>query len=177
MKNRLTGYLSLCIFAIALFSAPPGFAQERRQVPEERVFGTPASLEAAATLMAAFDTYKQAWGAEDTAALMALHAADTEWINAYARMFRGTEALSAFLENRLFPEFSPETSKREAENMTLISIRYIGDDSAVIHLYTDGDRGPSATKDHELRRTHIHLVWENRNGAWKIVHTAIMDAR
>lgn len=173
MKNRL----ALSLFALIIAAAPPAFAQERRQVPGAAVFGAPASPEDGQNLTAAFKAYKKAWGAEDTAALMALHTQDTEWINAYARMFRGTKALGDFLEERLFPEFSAETSEREAENMTLISTRYIGADAAVIHLYTDGDRGPSVTKGHDLRRTHMHLVWEKRDGAWKVAHTAIMDAR
>lgn len=173
MINRL----AICLFAFSIFAAPPALAQERRQVPDAMVFGAPASPADGEALAAAFRAYKKAWGTEDTSALMALHTADTEWINAYARMFRGTETLAEFLEERLFPEFSPETSKREAENMTLISTRYIGDDAAVIHLYTDGDRGPSVTPGSDLRRTHMHLVWEKADDEWKVAHTAIMDAR
>ncbi|WP_375207603.1 DUF4440 domain-containing protein [Hyphococcus sp.] len=173
MKNRLL----ICLFALSMFVAPSALAQERRQVPDAMVFGAPASPADGEALEVAFRAYKKAWGTEDTMALMALHTADTEWINAYARMFRGTETLAEFLEERLFPEFSPETSKREAENMALISTRYIGDDAAVLHLYTDGDRGPSVSDVSELRRTHIHLVWEKRDSAWKVAHTAIMDAR
>lgn len=175
MKNRsLTIALGL---ALACFASAFSLAQERRQIPEERVFGAPESAEDAGALTRALEAYKTAWGEEDTNALMALHAEDTEWINAYARIFRGKDALSTFLEERLFPEFSPETSKQEAENMTLISTRYIGDDAAVIHMYTDGDRGPSVTGGQELRRTHLHLVWEKQSSGWKVAHTAIMDAR
>lgn len=175
MKNRLA--LAICSLVAVSLATTFGLAQERRQIPEIRTFGAPASAEDADALAAALEAYKAAWGAEDTAALMALHAEDTEWINAYARIFRGTDALSAFLEERLFPEFSPETSRREAENMTLISTRYVGDDAAVVHLYTESSRGPSVTVEQELRRTHLHLVWAKRDENWKIVHTAIMDAR
>lgn len=173
MKNRL----ALCLIALTLAAAPPTHAQERRQVPDPVVFGAPASPDDEQSLMAALDAYKTAWATEDTAALMKLHAGDTEWINAYARMFRGTDALGDFIENRLFPAFSPETSKLEADNMTLISTRYLGNDAAVLHLYTDGDRGASVTSGSILRRTHFHFVWEKQNGDWKVVHTAIMDAR
>ena len=61
--------------------------------------------------------------------------------------------------------------------MQTVSIRYLGDDAAVIHTYTEGQRGPSRNEDEELRRTHVHLVLGKQNGVWKIFHTAIMDAR
>jgi hypothetical protein len=46
-----------------------------------------------------------------------------------------------------------------------------------VHLYTDGQRGESRNEGEQLRRTHIHLVLERKVRDWKIVHTAIMDAR
>ena len=175
MKN----YPAIALGALALtfIAAMPGHAQERREIPEPRIFGEPASDQDAETLAAALNAYISAWAEEDTPAIVALHASDTEWINAYARMFRGADALGEFFENRLFPAFSPETSKREAENMTLISTRFVGENAAVHHLYTDGDRGPSVTEGRDLRRTHFHFVWENQDDGWKVVHTAIMDAR
>ena len=175
MRNNLAvAFSALVLIAPAIV---PVHAQERREIPEQRVFGEPASDQDAESLTAALDSYIAAWAEEDTPAIVALHASDTEWINAYARMFRGADALGEFFEHRLFPAFSPETSKREAENMTLISTRYVGDSAAVHHLYTDGDRGPSVIEGRELRRTHFHFVWEKQDDGWKIVHTAIMDAR
>ena len=61
--------------------------------------------------------------------------------------------------------------------MKTISIRYLGDDAAVVHLYTDGQRGPSRNEGEALRRTHLHLVLEKQSADWKVAHTAIMDAR
>ena len=175
MKNLTL--IAACLLAAAPLAISPGAAQERREIPEARIFGAPETPADGDALIAAFKAYKTAWGAEDTEALIALHADDVEWINAYARMFRGAEPLAAFLEERLFPAFPDGVSEREAENMKLISTRYVGDGAAVIHLYTDGDRGPSVIEGETLRRTHLHLVWEKRDGAWKIVHTAVMDAR
>ena len=61
--------------------------------------------------------------------------------------------------------------------MRTISLRYVGDDAAVVHMYTEGRRGESWNEGEDVRRTHVHLVLAKRNAAWKVVHTAIMDAR
>ena len=152
-------------------------AQERREVPEFRTYGTPSSQTAARDIDAFIESYKSAWGGQDTDALVALHAEDVEWINAYARMFQGAEPLRTFLKERLFPAFDPAVSRQEVANMKTISIRYMGDDAAVVHLYTDGQRGPSRNEGETRRRTHLHLVLEKQSAGWKVAHTAIMDAR
>lgn len=151
-------------------------AQERREVPPRRVYGEPlpADRMAVETL---FEEYKDAWFRQDTDAYIALHAQDTEWINAYARMFQSADSLADFIEDRLFPAFDSRTSRQEIRNMHTISIRYLGDDAAVIHAYTEGERGPSRNEDEALRRTHVHLVLGKQDGTWKVAHTAIMDAR
>lgn len=168
-----------CItFAVAALSlASMAIAQERRQVPEFRTYGTPVSCSNGIVGIGDFiDRYKRAWANEDTAGLIALHTSDTEWINAYARMFQGAKPLAEFLENRLFPAFEAETSREEAANMTLVSIRYM-DDAAVVHMYTDGHRGASRVPGEDARRTHLHLVLQRQDCDWRVAHTAIMDAR
>lgn len=163
--------------AAAALCATPAAAQERGEIPAYRTYGEPASPAHEAVIAGVIAAFKAAWGAEDVPALMALHAADVEWINAYARMFQDRDALGVFLEERLFPQFAPEASRAEAENMRLISTRFLGDDAAVVHLYTEGPRGPSRNDGEAARRTHIHLVLAREGGAWRIVHVAIMDAR
>ena len=106
-----------------------------------------------------------------------LHADDVEWINAYARLFQDAASLGEFIEQRLFPAFDSAVSQQEIANMRAISVRYVGDDAAVVHMYTDGERGVSRNAGKKMRRTHIHLVLEKQQCDWKIVHTAIMDAR
>ncbi len=155
----------------------PAQAQERREIPAYRAYGAPASPQQGEAIDALLREFKRAWGAEDSAALMAIHAADVEWINAYARMFQDSRALGDFLEHRLFPEFAPDVSRAEGEAMRLISTRYLGDDAAVAHLYTEGQRGPSRNPGETQRRTHIHLVLARQGDVWRIVHVAIMDAR
>ncbi len=146
-------------------------------MPAFRTYGAPASAADAAAIDALVATFKDAWGREDVDALMALHAEDVEWINAYARMFQGAAPLADFLEDRLFPAFAPGVSAEEAANMRLISIRYLGENAAVAHLYTEGARGASRNADEELRRTHLHFVLGKDGEAWRIEHAAIMDAR
>lgn len=161
----------------ALLAALPIAAQERRQVPESRTYGEPASAGDKAAIDVLVQEYKSTWERQDTAGLIALHSPDTEWINAYARMFQGAAPLAEFLEERLFPEFDPKVSKQEVANMRTISIRYLGDDAAVVHMYTESRRGQSRNEGEDVRRTHLHLVLAKQNDAWKVVHTAIMDAR
>lgn len=150
-------------------------AQERGDVPPFRNFGcSAAQVSHLDTLTQRFRTL---WGAQDTAALMALHAEDTEWINAYGRQFQDKAALGPFLEKRLFPTFGPSVSQTEAANMQTVSYRCLGKTAAIIHLYAEGNRGESRNAGEDKRRTHTHLVLEKQKGDWRIVHTAVMDVR
>ncbi len=163
------------ILSLALVIPMLGFAQERREIPPYSVFGDPTQSELS-SVEDFLNKYKDAWLRQDTEAYVELHSEDTEWINAYARMFRGKVALANFIEHRLFPAFDSDVSKQEILNMRTISIRYLGD-SAVIHAYTDGQRGASRNDGEGFRRTHLHLVLRKDMDSWKVVHTAIMDAR
>lgn len=152
-------------------------AQERRQVPDIAIFGEPATPSQMTAIEDLIEQYRTSWGQQDVAALASLHIEDTEWINAYARVLRGVDELAAFIETRLFPAFEPAVSEQEAANMKLISIRFLSAKAAVVHMYTDGTRGPSRNAEESHRRTHIHIVTVWQGDQWKIAHTAIMDAR
>jgi uncharacterized protein (TIGR02246 family) len=179
MRTRTDRFTALRIFPLlaAALLALPGAAQERREIPAARTYGEPANSAERSAIEALIEQYKDAWSRQDTQAWIALHAADTEWINAYARMFQGAMPLAGFIEHRLFPAFDSSASRQEIANMRTISVRYMGDDAAVVHMYTDGPRGPSRNAGESLRRTHLHLVLSKSSSVWKIVHTAIMDAR
>ena len=168
---------SLLATLIVVVAAAPSAGQERREVPPARTYGEPASSDDQTAIQALVERYKDAWSRQDTAAFVALHTEDTEWINAYARIFRGTAALADFIENRLFPAFDSDVSRQEIANMRMISTRYLGDDAAVVHMYTEGQRGASRNAGENVRRTHLHLVLAKQDGVWRIVHTVIMDAR
>ncbi len=170
--------LALIALAAALPLVSPSIqAQERREIPAYREIGVDPGSSVDMELEAFLRAYRDAWGAEDTDALMALHVQDTEWINAYARIFTHSAALAGFLETRLFPAFGPDVARREIENMHLISMRAIGTEAAVLHLFTDSPRGASGIEGQDLRRTHFHLVLTRESGGWKVAHTVIMDAR
>lgn len=162
---------------VTLFCSSLALAAERREVAPYQEFGEPENAEHRAAVEDLLDAFKTTWAAQDVAAHIALFADDAEWINAYARMFRGRAELEAFLRDRLFPAFDSRVSQQEIRNATLVSVRYLGNDAAVLHLYTDGARGESAIPGQALRRTHLHLVFAKSGEQWKIAHTAIMDAR
>ena len=173
---RFTSALIALTAALAVLT-PSSHAQERRDIPDYREINIEPGSNVHRELHAFLDAYGEAWASEDVTALMALHADDTEWTNAFARIFTTSDALGVFLETRLFPAFGPGVSRREAENMTLISLRRISETAAVAHLYTNSDRGPSAIEGQALRRTHFHLVLVRESDGWKVAHTVIMDAR
>ncbi|GJM14179.1 MAG: hypothetical protein DHS20C12_25820 [Pseudohongiella sp.] len=172
-----TNRLLIAIVLPLVLAAGLAQAAERRDVAPFMVFGAAASSAQQQNVENLLDAFKETWAAQNVEAHLALFAADAEWINAYARMFRGTEELEVFLRDQLFPAFDSRVSQEEIRNANLVSIRYLGDDAAVLHLYTDGSRGESAIEGRQLRRTHIHLVFAKINERWKIAHTAIMDAR
>lgn len=165
------------VLTLIVALATPATSQGRREVPPFTTFGAPASAADAERVGALMEAFREAWRTQDAGRLAALHAPDTEWINAYARIFRGSEALRSFLEEKLFPEFDPEVSRTEARRMRPVSLRYLGDDAAVVHWITDSPRGGSRVEGERLRRTHLHFVLEEREAGWRIVHAVIFDAR
>ena len=174
MINEKFRWLGMLLFV--LFLVPVINGAERREIPDFVELGN-YSEESALHVAALIDDFKATWAAQDAQAHPALFAEDAEWINAYARLFRGKEELTAFLRDRLFPNFDPLVSQEEMRNARLVSIRHLSEVAAVIHIVTDGSRGESAISGELLRRTHIHLVAEKQADKWLIVHTAIMDAR
>lgn len=61
--------------------------------------------------------------------------------------------------------------------MQPISLRYLGDDVAVFHGFTNGQRGKSVLKDKKLRPTHFLFVMHKQDGQWLFLHKMISDAR
>lgn len=169
--------LSLIAATALVAFAAPAFAQERREIPAFRTIGEPTSAAEAEAVTAVLEAFRTAWSEQDVEALMALHSDDVEWINAFARIFQSADDLERFLVDRMFPNFDPAISRDEAANMELVSVRYVGDDVVILHVYADGRRGPSRNADENLRRTHLHFVLERQPDGWRIVHEVIMDAR
>ena len=150
-------------------------AQQRGEIPEYRVFGEAQNLREAEQIALLVRDYQSGWEELNAEKLTALHTSDTEWTNAFARMFQDRKSLGTFLESRLFPQFEKVFSEKETLTIEPVSLRYLGTDAAVIHLYTELRIDPS--KPEATRKTHFHLVAQQIDSTWKIAHTAIMDAR
>lgn len=172
-----TSKLIPVIYMAFLLCSNYAAAAERREVAPFIVFGIPDGAMQQERVEGLLEAFKETWASQDVEAHLALFTEDAEWINAYARMFRGTGELRIFLRDQLFPAFDSAVSQQEIRNAKLVSIRYLNNNAAVVHLYTDGARGQSTIPGRELRRTHIHLVFTQLDGQWLIAHTAIMDAR
>ncbi|MEO1489352.1 MAG: SgcJ/EcaC family oxidoreductase [Pseudomonadota bacterium] len=177
-KAWIFGWLAMAAVTGAMGGATGLAAQERGAIPEYRTFGAAPSQADAQALEELFDAYRSAWSRQDAQALAALHTPDTEWTNAFARIIQGSDALQAFLGNRMFPGFPRQVSEAEAESLTPISLRYVGDDVAVWHIYAESRRNGDRDNPQEARRVHFHFVIEKgADNAWRIAHTAIFDAR
>jgi ketosteroid isomerase-like protein len=171
--NRFT--LTILIASIFSIMAMSVAASERLSTPDYREYGDASSNRA--SVKDFLDQYKSAWAKQDVDALMQLHSDDTEWINAFARIFQNKSDLSHFLKNKMFPNFDISVSEGEMKNLRWISTRYINDTSAILHLATAGNRGVSRDGNESLRRNYFHLVVVKQVDGWKVVHTVIMDAR
>ncbi len=163
-------YLSSIIFVIAVTASFHSGAQDRREIPPFKAIGEPADQQVK-EIQLVLEKYRRAWNQLDADTLSELHSQDTEWINAYARIFRGRKPLQEFLTTRLFPQFSQQLTNGLNLDIQAISIRYLSEKIVVAHLFTDFQLEGEAA-----RRTHFHLVFEDQEHGWKIVHTAIMDA-
>lgn len=165
----------LCVIVSSFTSN--ALAQERWEIPENKVYGSPSTDADAIAIDSLMTTFRAAWEAEDAETVANLHSDNVEWINAYARIFQSSDALEKFLKERLFPAFRASASESESRNMKPISRRYLGNDAAILHFYTDGSRGKSINEGQILRRTHFHFILEKKCDNWTIAHVAIMDAR
>jgi len=159
---------------------------EYAPLPEFRVFGKPAAVSDEAAISDLMRRFGQAWGTQDVDSAVAAYTDDAEWINAFADVYRGHEELRGQF-TRLFERFESgedeaegaegNKAQRPAMKRGQLSLRYIGDDAAVVHSYTESDWGVSRD-DSGLRRVHITFVLEKQQaGNWLIAHQMIMDAR
>lgn len=175
MRNGRLFAGQLCLFAslaLAQDSPPAGTYSTH---PEYRTFGEPASsqdAEAIQNLMRRFGEARSAGDAEGTAAVFA---DDVEWTNAFGDVVRGSDNLQKFL-GWLFSEDEEGTREGESTQYQRVSLRYLGDDAAVLHGMTMSTRG-EARSGEGARRVHITFVLAKQSNEWRIVHQMIMDAR
>lgn len=155
-------------------------------IPEYRVFGEPATPADEEAIRETMRRFGMAWGSQDVEGAVAAFTEDAEWTNAFADVYRGHDAIRGQF-TRLFERFESDTGD-EGEGETdggseptmkrgQISLRYIGDDAAVAHWYTESDWGMNRDGS-GLRRVHVTYVLEKQDdGQWLIAHQMIMDAR
>jgi uncharacterized protein (TIGR02246 family) len=159
---------------------------EYAPLPEFRVFGAPATAADEAAIAEVMRRFGQAWSTQDVDGAVEAYTEDAEWINAFADVYRGHEELRGQF-TRLFERFESgrdEAASREATDAPKpvmkrgqLSLRFIGDDAAIIHGYTESDWGVNRDGS-GLRRVHMTYVLEKQqDGKWLIAHHMIMDAR
>lgn len=166
--------------ALACLSATPCLGQidpagEGPEFPEFRVFGEAATATDGEAIQGLMLQFAAAWGSGDAEAVVACYADDAEWTNAFGDVVRGSAELEGFL-TRMFAEDEDEISAEEQTNARSISLRFLGDDVAVVHGVTISTRG-NARSDMSERRVHTTFVAAKEGGTWQIVHQMIMDAR
>lgn len=140
-----------------------------------KVSGRPAIESDKAAVDELMNNFWSAWSVQDAKAVADVHAKDAEWTNAFGRSFRGSRELEVFLNDKLFPMFDKEVSKKEANTFQPISRRYIGSTAAVIYGRLESDRGSSVGSTN--RKIGFTFVLEKVSGEWKIANQIITDLR
>lgn len=161
--------------------------EEYAPLPEFQVFGEPATASDEAAITDLLRRFGQAWSTQDVDGAVEAYVEDAEWINAFADVYRGHEEIRSQFA-RLFERFEsgPKATDDEEEieasrpamKRGMLSLRYIGNNAAVIHSYTESDWGVNRDGGGGLRRVHMTYVLEKQqDGKWLIAHHMIMDAR
>jgi uncharacterized protein (TIGR02246 family) len=183
MRHRLLLTAALCL------AASPGFAQDTppagtpddppagtySTAPEYKVFGEPPSEQDAQAISSLMRRFGQARSANDAKGAAAAFSDDAEWTNAFGDVVRGSANLEKFLA-WLFAGDEPGTTQGESTSYKPLSIRYLGDDVAILHGMTQSTRGPARSGEGP-RRVHLTWVVAKDNDEWRIVHQMIADAR
>jgi ketosteroid isomerase-like protein len=191
MLNSATHFFIVAIAVIAVavvndVQAQETVAADYAPLPEFRVFGQPAAASDEAAIAELMRRFGAEWGSADVEGAVATYTEDAEWTNAFADVYRGHDALRQQF-TQLFERFESGSMQgagpgdKEASRPELkrgrVSLRYLGDDAAVVHTYTESDWGVNREGE-GLRRVHVTFVLEKQqDGRWLIAHQMIMDAR
>jgi len=186
---RLIFIIAIAVIAVASVNAVQAeetVAADYAPLPEFQVFGQPAAASDEAAIAELMRRFGAAWGSADVGGSVAAYTADAEWTNAFADVRRGHDALRQQFTH-LFERFESgsmqgagqgdkEASRQEMKRGR-VSLRYLGDDAAVVHTYTESNWGVNREGE-GLRRVHATFVLEKQqDGQWLIAHQMIMDAR
>ena len=177
--RRLSFLILVCIFSGLLHAQEflPEYARgtamdEYLPSPPLQVIGDPPSDDDVAALESLFETYHEAWWAEDHESLIATYWPDAHWTNAFGLVLRGHEEMRAF-----FPVMFRQFDASETAKSKTIHIRFIGDDVAIVQRFTQSGGGIANRDGEGQRQIQITNVLQKRNGQWKTLHQMIMDVR
>ena len=173
--NRAIFFLLSMFVSDSLLAQSNEVDGEYWPLPEYREFGEPAGASDAEDIDNLMRRYGIAWGSANVDALMDTFAPDAEFTNAFGVVLRGHDEMRSFLTD-MFKRWESETSSGEQSRRGGISRRYLGDDSAILHSYTESDRGDNRDGG-GARRVQVTFVLAKINGEWKIAHQVIMDTR
>ncbi|MEM1381720.1 MAG: SgcJ/EcaC family oxidoreductase [Pseudomonadota bacterium] len=165
----------LALTACATTDLSEADLQPYEPLPAYQTIGAPASEEDRRAISTLLTMTGQAWAEGDAKMFAKGYADDAEWMNAFGQIRRSASSIEAYL-TELFAEAPDGLGEDEAANFVPISMRYVGDNVAIVHFATTSVRAgvlPGADE----RRVHTTVVMEKRDDGWTIVHEHISDAR
>ena len=195
MKNNKnfirTSSVYTLIYLMFFFSSSLSkiFAQEttdslRANYPEYKVYGNLTSDKEEEALWEVMEKLYKGARTGDAELAASCFAADAEWTNAFGNTQRGRENILKRFQ-WLFEKFNfgsdhastenERTDEKENRGGDNISVRYLGDDVAVLHgigFSTVGNDSEQA-----IRKIHTITVLAKQHGKWEVVHSTIMDER
>ena len=141
--------------------------------PPLQILGAAASEDEVEAIEELFAEFHEAWLAEDSEGLIATHAPDAQWTNAFGLVLRGHDEM-----RRFFPELFRNFDATTTGKARIISIRFVHDDIAIVQRYTQSAGGVMNREGGEgPRQIQVTNVLQKFDGDWKSIHTMIMDVR
>jgi uncharacterized protein (TIGR02246 family) len=109
--------------------------------------------------------WETAWNNHDVAAMVALGAADADWINLAGEWFKGRDAFAKSLES-----LHSGKVKTSVWHTAQIDVKFLAPNIAVVHVYftSSGERNPDGSPM-PARRGIFTRVETKRDGRWQIV--------
>jgi len=139
--------------------------------PEFRYFREPASPEDRAAIRDLMRRYGDARRSHDAKALAATFAEDAELTNGFGDVIRGSDNIERFM-TWVFAHDDRDAGMAQAplEIYRPLSVRYLGDDVAIVHGMTQSASGGGPQSSH-----HQTWVLSKENAQWRIVHQQNSD--
>jgi uncharacterized protein (TIGR02246 family) len=173
--------LAFALLIAGLISPVRSLAEETTEpeifptLPDYIVIGAPAAPEDEDAIRALMMDTARAWAAGDATGVARHYTSDAEWMNAFGDIRRGSDAIEDYLA-WLFAGEDEGQGEADQAGGQMISLRYLGDDVAILHFMTKSTRS-GALEGADVRHVHATSVLAKINGEWKTVHEHIADVR